>query len=173
MQTTMRSQILTLTFFCAASLSAQNALTSESKVLYEGVKRNIVRAAEKMPEENYSFKPSPDVRSFGQLVGHIADAQYLFCSPVKDEKKGPPGIEKTKTSKADLVAALQEAFAYCDSAFAAMDDTKVVSSVKFFGRERPKVVVLNFNTSHNNEHYGNIVTYMRIKGLVPPSSERQ
>lgn len=157
----------------AASLSAQNPLTTETKALHDGVKNNIIRAAEKMPEEDYSFKPTPDVRSFGQLIGHLADAQHLFCAPVKDEKKGPPGIEKTKTSKADLVAALKEAFDYCDATYAAMDDSKATATVKFFGRERPKIVVLGFNTSHNNEHYGNIVTYMRLKGLVPPSSERR
>ena len=167
----MKLTLSTLALLCAATLSAQNPLTTETKTLSDGVKNNILRAAEKMPEENYSFKPSPDVRSFGQLVGHVADAQYLFCSAAKDEKKAPPGAEKSLTSKADLVAALKEAFAYCDSAFAAMDDSKAVATTKFFGRERPKIIVLNFNTSHNNEHYGNIVTYMRIRGLVPPSSE--
>ncbi|MFN7938865.1 MAG: DinB family protein [Bryobacteraceae bacterium] len=164
---------ITIALLCAATLSAQNPLTTETKVLYDNVKNNLIRAAEKMPEENYSFKPTPDVRSFGQLVGHVADAQYLFCSPVKDEKKAPPGVEKSKTSKADLVAALKEAFEYCDATYAAMDDSKVTATAKFFGRERPKVVILGFNTAHNNEHYGNIVTYMRIKGLVPPSSERR
>ncbi|MBL8174112.1 MAG: DinB family protein [Bryobacterales bacterium] len=157
----------------AATLSAQNPLTTETKTLHDGVRNNILRAAEKMPEEEYAFKPTPDVRSFAQLIGHIADTQYLFCAPVKEEKKGPPGIEKSKTAKADLVAALKEAFDYCDTAYAAMDDAKVVAPIKFFGRERSKLAVLNFNSSHNNEHYGNIVTYMRLKSLVPPSSERR
>lgn len=169
----MKLTLCTAALVFAATLSGQNPLTTETKALHDGVKNNIIRAAEKMPEENYSFKATPDVRSFGQLVGHVADAQYLFCAPVKDEKKGPPGIEKTKTSKADLVASLKEAFEYCDGAYAAMDDAKITGIVKFFGRERPKLIVLNFNTSHNNEHYGNIVTYMRLKGLVPPSSERR
>ncbi len=139
----------------AATLSAQNPLTTETKTLHDGVRNNILKAAEKMPEEEYAFKPTPDVRSFAQLIGHVADAQYLFCAPVKEEKKGPPGIEKSKTANA------------------AMDDAKVVAPIKFFGRERSKLAVLNFNSSHNNEHYGNIVTYMRLKGLVPPSSERR
>jgi hypothetical protein len=116
----------------AATLSGQNPLTTETKALHDGVKNNLIRAAEKMPEENYGFQATPDVRSFGQLVGHVADAQYLFCAPVKDEKKGPPGIEKTKTSKAELVAALKEAFEYCDGAYAAMDDAKITATVKFF-----------------------------------------
>ena len=169
----MRLTLCTGALLCAATLSGQNPLTTETKVIHDGIKTNIIRAAEKMPEENYGFKATADVRSFGQLIGHVADAQYLFCAPVKDEKKGPPGIEKSKTAKADLVAALKEAFEYCDAAYAAMDDEKIKGAVKFFGRERPKISVLSFNSAHNNEHYGNIVTYMRLKGLVPPSSERR
>ncbi|MBL8214554.1 MAG: DinB family protein [Bryobacterales bacterium] len=153
------------------ALWAQNPMSADAKALYEGVRNNLIKAADKMPEENYSFKPVPEVRSFGQLVGHVADAQYLFCSAVKGEKVAPKGIEKTKTSKADLTAALKEAFAYCDAAYAAMTDADAAKITKFFGRERANITVLHFNNSHNNEHYGNIVTYMRIKGLVPPSSE--
>ena len=168
----MKLTLFTGALLCAATMSAQNPLTTETKAMHDGIKNNVIRAAEKMPEENYGFQPTPEVRTFARLVGHIADAQYLFCAPVKGEKKGPPGIEKSKTSKADLVAALKEAFDYCESAYASMDDDKVKEAIKFFGRERPKLVVLNFNVAHNNEHYGNMVTYMRIKGIVPPSSER-
>lgn len=148
-------------------------MAMESKAVYEGIRNNILRAAEKMPEENYSFKPTPDVRSFGQLIGHISDAQYLFCSPVKGEQKAPPGVEKSKSSKADLTAALKEAFAYCDAAHASLTDAQAHDMVKLFGRDRSKLGTLYFNAAHNNEHYGNIVTYMRLKGLVPPSSERR
>lgn len=157
---------------CAAA-SAQNPMTEGQRFLHEMVKNNILRSAEKMPEENYSFRPTPEVRSFGQLLGHIADAQYLFCSAVLGKPNPAPGIEKTKTSKADLIAALKEAFAYCDAAFAEMTDAKLAETVKFFGREQAKGTVLSFNTAHNNEHYGNIVTYLRMKGIVPPSSERR
>jgi uncharacterized damage-inducible protein DinB len=135
------------------------------------VKNNLVKAAEKMPEENYAFKPAPEVRSFGQIVGHVADAQYLFCSAALGEKNPAPGIEKSKTTKADLVQALNEAFAYCDKAYNGMTDAHAAEMVKFFGRDQAKLTVLAFNNAHNDEHYGNIVTYMRMKGLVPPSSE--
>ncbi|MBI3208816.1 MAG: DinB family protein [Candidatus Solibacter usitatus] len=156
---------------CASVAMAQNPLSTETKGLYDQIKANVIKAADKMPEENYSFKPTPEVRSFAQLIGHVADAQYLFCSPVKGETRTPPGVEKSKTSKAELTAALKEAFAYCDAAYGAMTDAEIVKTAKFFGRERTKLNILNFNASHNNEHYGNIVTYMRLKGLVPPSSE--
>ncbi len=171
------SMKLKLTFalsLCAAAAMAQESpLAAETKGMYESIKGNIIKAAAKMPEANYSFKPTEDVRSFGQLIGHVADAQYLFCSPVKGEKSpnAAPGIEKGKTTKADLTKALADAFAYCDAVYTSMDDKSIVEKAKFFGRERTKLNILNFNSSHNNEHYGNIVTYMRLKGIVPPSSE--
>jgi uncharacterized damage-inducible protein DinB len=146
-------------------------LSAGTKGLYNMIKGNVVKAAEKMPEENYSFKPTPEVRSFGQIIGHVADAQYLFCSPVLEKENPRPGIEKSKTTKADLVQALNDAFAYCDKAYDGMTDAHAAEMVKFFGRDFAKLVVLSFNSAHNNEHYGNLVTYMRIKGLVPPSSE--
>ncbi len=157
----------------AAVVHAQNPMVAGQKFLHDMVKNNILRSAEKMPEENYSFRPVPEVRSFGQLLGHIADAQYLFCSAVLGKPNPAPGIEKTKTSKADLIQALNDAFAYCDSAYAGLTDAALAETVKFFGREQAKATVLSFNTAHNNEHYGNIVTYLRMKGIVPPSSERR
>jgi len=157
----------------AASASAQNPISSGQKFLHSMVKNNIIRSAEKMPEENYSFKPTPEVRSFGQLIGHLADSQYLFCSAVLGKPSPAPGIEKSRTAKADLVQAVKDALAYCDQAYDAVTDAQAGAPVKFFGAEQAKVTVLSFNTAHNNEHYGNIVTYLRIKGLVPPSSERR
>lgn len=155
----------------AFAQTAADPLSSGQKGLYASVKNNLVRAAEKMPEENYAFKPTPEVRSFGQIVGHVADAQYTFCSAVLGSENPRPGVEKSKTSKADLVQGLKTAFAYCDKAYDDMTDAQAAQMVKFFGREQAKLTVLSFNTSHNNEHYGNLVTYMRLKGLVPPSSE--
>ncbi len=169
----MKIQLGLLTAACAGALCAQtaNTLSMDTKGMFDGVKNNIVKAAEKMPEENYAFKPVDTVRSFGQLVGHLADANYMFCAAVKGEKAPAGGIEKGKTSKADLVQGLKDATAYCDSVYAGMSDGAGAEKIKLFGRERSKLSVLNLNTSHSNEHYGNIVTYMRIKGLVPPSSE--
>ena len=156
----------------ALPVAAQsNPLSAGNKAIYTSVKNNVIRAAEKMPAENYPFKPTDAVRSFGQLVGHVADAQYLFCSAASGEKNPSPGIEKGKTSKDDLVKALHEAFTYCDKVYDGMTDAHAAEMVKLFGREQGKLTVLAFNTAHTDEHYGNIVTYMRIKGLVPPSSE--
>lgn len=131
----------------------------------------IEGAAAKMPDEQFAFKPDPAVRSFGQILGHVADANYAFCSIVLGENSPSPGIEKTKTTKAELTAALRDAFAYCNRAYDALTDAAAGETVKAFGQERNKLGVLWFNASHNLEHYGNLVTYMRIKGVVPPSSE--
>ena len=165
----MKSAIL-LALTGALIVSAQNPLSADAKFLYNMVKAEVIRSAEKMPEENYSFKPTPEVRSFGQLVGHVADAQYEFCGPAKGEKK-ETSVEKTAKTKADLVAGLKEAFSYCDAAYNSMTDANAADKVKFFGRDMTKMGVLTFNTVHAEEHYGNMVTYLRMKGLVPPSSE--
>lgn len=165
---------LTAVLLSAQSTPAQpvsDPLSAGNKRIYEIVKNYLIKAAEKMPEENYAFKPTPEVRSFGQIVGHVADAQYLFCSAALGDKNPAPGIEKSKTTKADLVQALKDGFAYCDKAYDGMTDAHAAEIVKFFGRDSAKLSVLAFNNAHNDEHYGNIVTYMRIKGLVPPSSE--
>lgn len=146
-------------------------LSGATKAMFNGVRTNVMRAAEKMPEENYSFRPTPDVRTFGQLVGHVADAQYLFCTASLGEKNPGLAVEKSKNTKAELVQALTDAFAYCDKAYNALTDTSALELMKIFNTDRPRASVLDMNTAHNNEHYGNMVTYMRIKGLVPPSSE--
>ncbi len=153
------------------AMAQDNPISAFNKLGYSQVKAWILGSAEKMPEENYSFKPAETVRSFGQIVGHVADAQYLFCAPVLGEPLKPLGIEKTKTTKADLIASLKESFAYCDKAYDGFTDAAAPQMVKLFNRELPKIGALNTNISHMAEHYGNLVTYMRIKNVVPPSSE--
>ena len=155
----------------AQSAPPANPITTSDKGLYSFVSGAVVGGAQKMPEENYSFRPTPEVRSFGQLVGHLADAQYMFCSLASGEPNPAKGIEKTKTSKADLVAALKDAVAYCNKAFDGMTDAKGSEMVKFRNLNLAKLTVLSLNTAHADEHYGNMVTYLRIKGIVPPTSE--
>jgi uncharacterized damage-inducible protein DinB len=150
-----------------------NPITLSEKGIYSFISGAVVKAAEKMPEENYSFKPTPEVRSFGQLVGHVADANYMFCSQASGEANPGKDVEKTKTSKADLVAAVKDAVAYCNKSFAGMDDAKGSQMIKMFGFNLAKLTVYSLNTAHTDEHYGNMVTYMRLKGIVPPTSESQ
>jgi uncharacterized damage-inducible protein DinB len=152
-------------------VTAENPLTSWNKIAYARLKNILARSAEKMPEENYGFKPVDTVRSYGQIVGHLADAQYEFCSMALGEKSPGLDIEHTKTSKADLIAALNTAFAYCDKAYGGMTDASATETIKLFGNDAPRMSALIVNNMHNMEHYGNLVTYMRMKGIVPPSSE--
>ena len=154
-----------------AVMSQDNPLTTYGKTVYTGVKGVLLRTAEKVPEENYSFKPTESVRSFGQVIGHVADSQYLFCSVAIGEKNPALNIEKTKTSKADLIAALKGAFAYCDKAYEGLTDASGAQMVKLFGSDTPKLGVLTVNSMHTVEHYGNLVTYMRLKNIIPPTSE--
>jgi hypothetical protein len=150
-----------------------NPITASEKGFYSFVSGAVVGAAQKMPEENYSFKPTPEVRSFGQLVGHVADASYMFCSQAIGETNPSKDIEKTKTSKADLVAAIQGGVAYCNKAFDSMTDTKGSEMVKFFNFNLARLTLFSINSAHTDEHYGNMVTYLRLKGIVPPTSEKQ
>jgi uncharacterized damage-inducible protein DinB len=157
----------------AQSTPPANPITVSEKGFYSFVSSAVVGAAQKMPEENYSFKPTPEVRTFGQLVGHVADASYMFCSQAIGEANPAKDIEKTKTSKADLVAALKDGVAYCNKAFDSMTDAKGRQMVKFFNFDLAKLTLFSINTAHTDEHYGNMVTYLRLKGIVPPTSENQ
>ena len=148
-----------------------NALSAWNKKTYSILQKILIRAAEKTPEEYYSFKPTEVVRSLGQILGHIADANYAMCSAVRGEKNPALKIEQTKTSKADLIAGMKDAFAYCDKAYVGMTDASAAETVKFFGGDTPKLGVLTVNQMHTMEHYGNLVTYMRMKDIVPPSSD--
>jgi uncharacterized damage-inducible protein DinB len=148
-----------------------NPWSTFNKMIYARIKTILVSSAEKMPEENYSFKPTDAVRSYGQILGHLADAQYNFCSLAVGDKNPGLKIEQTKTTKADLVAALKDAVAYCDKAYDNMTDASGAQTVKLFGTDMPKLGVLNINNMHDMEHYGNLVTYMRLKNIVPPTSE--
>lgn len=146
--------------------------TSEAKV-YTMLSGVLVAAAEKMPEENYSFKPTADVRSFGQIVGHLADSQYYFCAQASGEEQRAGSVEKTKTGKTELIAALKDAVAYCSKVYSAMTDAKGSDMTKMMNFDVARLTVLSANTAHNYEHYGNMSTYMRLKKIVPPTSEQR
>src|SRR5713101_4708447 len=173
MRTLLRTLLIWLLAPAAVAFSQDNPFSAYNKVVYGGVKTILLRSAEKMPEENYNFKPTDAVRSFSQVVGHLADAQYLFCSIALGEKNPAPNIEHTKTSKGDLIAALNTAFAYCDKAYDGMTDATAVQTIKLFGNDAPRLSALTVNNMHDLEHYGNLATYMRMKNIVPPSSEQQ
>jgi len=167
----MKLTVILIAF--AGVLSAQtpaNPLVSTSKAIFAISKNNILGSVNKIPENLWSFQPTKDVRTVGQLFAHIADGQYEFCGVATEGKPGKKDIEKTAKTKVEIVAALNQAFAYCDAAFAGMTDEKAADTVKFFDMTITRLGALDFNTAHNMEHYGNLVTYMRLKDIVPPSS---
>lgn len=154
-----------------AQTGASNPMVAGSKIFYEMAKTDIMRSAEKVPEDKYSFRPAPTVRTIAQLFGHVADGQYEMCGGAagKDDEKH---IEQTAKTKPELIAALKTAFAYCDDIYAHMTDAKAAEMVPFDGGGKiTRLAVLDFNVAHTMEHYGNLVTYMRIEGIMPPSSE--
>jgi len=165
--------LVALAAFTQQKQTSGNPFSAINKHGYERTKGILLRSAEKMPEENYSFRPVDTVRSYGQIIGHLADAQHLFCSAASGEKNPDLNIEKTKTTKADLIAALKAGFEYCDKVYDSMTDAAATETVKFFGNDVSKFALLSLNMGHNMEHYGNLVTYMRMKGIVPPTSEQQ
>jgi uncharacterized damage-inducible protein DinB len=176
----MRTFVLALCLGCPALPAlAQTGSSIPGAVtgMQAAVKQNLAEAAAKMPEAEYSFKPTPDVRSFGELVGHVANANFYFCSTAKGEASPAKTNYEKATTKADLVKGLNDALAYCDGVYAGITGAAFSEMVKApipgsSGGESARGAVLIFNVAHNNEHYGNMVTYMRLKGHVPPSTER-
>jgi hypothetical protein len=155
----------------AGSALAQNPLPAEVKQAYNGIKGNLTRMAAKMPEEHYAFKPVPEIRTFGELVAHVADSQTRNCSAASGQSRQPNAA--SKTSKADLVAALAESFATCDAAFDALSDTSSFEKIKTARGERSRIGTLVQVVTHSNEEYGYMAVYLRLKGIVPPSSEKR
>lgn len=153
--------------------ASSSAAVSTAKDVWMVPHNFVVRALEQIPDSLLAFKPTPEVRSLGQLFGHIADGEHLFCSLALGEAMPNPFDvnEKTKKTKAELRQALQESLAHCDKAYA-QTDAAAQTPAEFFGRKGNRLFLLNMNGAHDYEHYGNIVTYMRLKGLVPPSSQR-
>jgi len=164
---------------CAAPLAAQtpddppptNFAVSAVGNAWHGVANYIQRAAEQVPDSDYDYRPTPEVRTFGELIGHVAGSQAMFCAAALGEPQpAEDAVEKAAHSKADLVAALKASSESCTRAYA-QTDSQARAKVKMFGQEMSKLDILVMNATHDNEHYGNIVTYMRMKGMVPPSSQ--
>jgi hypothetical protein len=165
----IRATLLTLAAVCATSAQT-NPVIAEQKAAYTRLKGNVVKAAEKMPEDQYNFKPTPEMQSFGERIAHIA-GQMGPCSGVTGERK--PNPAQGKTSKADIVAALKASYDACDAAWDAMNDKSAMEMLAGRGgAQTSKLSVLIGNNMHIQEMYGYISPYMRLKGVVPPSSDR-
>jgi len=147
-----------------------------SRVLYGGYnsqKMNLTQSAEKVSEADYGFQPTKEVRTFGQMLAHVANTQFTYCAAAKGEPNpNKDDLEKTALTKAAIQKALADSFAFCDTIYLSLTDAKAMELIKVGQNEIPRAGRLISNIAHDNEHYGNLVTYMRIKGIVPPSTER-
>lgn len=184
----MRALVVMLSLACVSTTAAAQttdggfgeaaspSMAAVVKSMHATIRRNLAEAAESMPADEYAFKPTPQVRSFGQLVGHVAAANFFFCSQAKAERSPSAANYEKVEDKASLVKALNDSLAYCDDAYSTTTDANFAQLVKVAGpnggSQSSRGSVLVFNTTHNNEHYGNIIVYMRLKGHVPPSTAR-
>ncbi|MGQ0701871.1 MAG: DinB family protein [Gemmatimonadales bacterium] len=171
----MKSRPVVLTALALIALPGAAAAQHVASVrnLHETARTWLVKSAEQMPDSLYGFKPTPEVRSFGGIIGHVADANYLFCSIVKGEESPATQQYEKVTDRAALIKALKDAFAYCDAAYQIADaQANDHVSLPFGNLHGSRLWALTFNVAHNNEHYGNLVTYFRLKGMVPPSTQQ-
>jgi uncharacterized damage-inducible protein DinB len=160
---------------CTLAAQTANPLSSELRVAYTTIKTNLLKMADKMPDDRYLFKPVPEIETFGRRVAHIADANYRTCAGLKGERKALGAA--SKTAKPDLVAAIRESFAYCDGVFESLTDATAVEMVNgaigsppFPGQMRTRLSTLWNVVRHSNEMYGYMSVYLRLNGVVPPSS---
>jgi uncharacterized damage-inducible protein DinB len=143
-------------------------ISAEIKQVYTSVKTNLLAAAEAMPESNYDFRPVPEEMSFGGWVAHVADAQVGICSTLNGQSRR--GDAASKTAKADLVAALKASFEECDKAYNALTDANATELVAYGRGQNSRGGRLAYNSAHDQECYGSMAVYLRIKGVVPPST---
>jgi len=141
---------------------------------YAQLKNNLSASAEKMPEADYFFKPTPDIRGYGQLWAHVADAQFGQCSGPKgvaNPRQGQPSFE-TLTAKAEVVKALADSFAFCDDVFSSLTDESAAQMISNGrGGQQSRATALLGVVTHGSEMYGIGTVYLRLKGLIPPSTE--
>ena len=155
------------------------SLASVAKTMHATIGRNIVEAADAMPAAEYAFRPTAETRTFAQLIGHVINAELFFCSQARQERSPSASNHEALTEKAALVKALRDATSYCDQAYESTTDAtfnqpvQMQAGVGMGPASTVRGAILMFNTTHDNEHYGNLVVYMRLKGHVPPSTARQ
>ena len=164
-----RTIVMLLALPLAMGAQAPASAAAAVKAAYARIKSNFQKAAEKMPEASYGFAPTPSVETFGQRVAHIADSQMGTCTALAGERK--MGVAKSKAAKADLLLALNQSFAACDKVFDELTDANALQSVSAGRGQQARIAALYGIVVHANEVYGAMGVYLRLKGIVPPSSE--
>ncbi len=154
-----------------APARAQGAFTHTIKQNWDTIKFYIRESAKTMPEADYAFRPIETVRTFGQIIGHLINDHYAVCAQTKGERNpNTRNFEQART-KAELMTALDASIVYCDAVFATTE-ARAAEPITLYGTRARRFDGLVMNLTHDNEHYGNLVTYLRLRGQVPPSSRR-
>ena len=160
----------------AVQSSGANPVSQSIRELWEEAKRNLIGSTKVMPEDKYGFRPVASVRTYGEILAHVAGANYVFCAAARAEKSphAEDEFEKNARTRAQIVKALEDSIAYCDAAYRALTDRTAAETIDapFGGPKTARASALMGNTGHIQEHYGNLVTYLRMNGLVPPSSSQ-
>jgi uncharacterized damage-inducible protein DinB len=158
-----------------ATASAQSGgldtTIASAKAVHGVVKGYLTKAAAQVPEDKYGYQPTPEVRTLGQLFGHVANASRMICSTASGMAAAQAADAEKLATKAEIEKALADAMAFCDHAFDMISSANAAQPVELFGTTHSRIGAMAFNNAHNFEHYGNIVTYMRINGMTPPSSQ--
>ena len=148
----------------------ENCMAKEALGNYTRVKANILKSADKMPADAFTYKPEPDIRTFARVLNHVTEAQDRVCAAVNSGK--PNEVPPETADKATIVAALKASFDECDKAYAALTDANSPEMLQTFMGKRSRIGLLWGNASHDNEQYATLALYLRLKGITPPSSEK-
>jgi uncharacterized damage-inducible protein DinB len=146
-------------------IMASNPLTTTLSIFRSNMQDKIMKSADAMPESKYSYRPTKDVRSFAEILNHVADISYTLCSNVKGEAN--PATATAKRSKPEIMAYLKGSFDYCDGVYSGFTDAHLNDPADFFGAKTNKMFILTQVGNHDALHYGNLVTYLRLNGLAP------
>jgi DinB superfamily len=165
-------RFLLLAASAAALAYAQNPLTDAVMTRYKNIRQSLLDSAEVMPADSYSFRLTPAQRTFAEWVGHVASGNFGYCAVIKGEKTPDTSHIHDAADKAVLSQALKKSFDYCDAALAGMTDAKALAAASVGGKQLYPVTGMVNLVSSGNEHYGNMVGYMRAKGITPPSTAR-
>lgn len=157
-----------------AATSAGSSIPSEVEMVYAHLKDNIIKAADKMPADQYSYKPTPDIRTFGRVVNHVTEAQFRTCGASNHlDAASAPKVPAETADKAAIIDALKASFAECDKAFAGLTEANMTEMLQPFGpAKRTRLSILWGTVSHDNEQYATLSLYLRLKGIAPPTSEK-
>jgi uncharacterized damage-inducible protein DinB len=146
-------------------IAERNPLTATLSIFRSNMQDKIMKSADAMPEATYTYRPTKDVRSFAEILNHVADISFTLCSSVKGEAN--PATAAPKRSKAEIKAYLKASFEYCDAVYSGFTDAHLNDPADFWGTKTNKMFVLTQVANHDALHYGNLVTYLRINGQEP------